>query len=93
MAEIRPTARVTCEATFVLNEIECRALDALIGYGIEPFLKVFYEKMGRTYMEPHEQGLRDLFAKFGKAVHPALEDVQAARQLLGQSFHTRRVGA
>lgn len=93
MADIRPLAHITCEATFVLNEVECRALDALIGYGIEPFLKVFYEKMGRHYLEPHERGLRELFLKFGKAVNPALADVQTARQLIGEAMHARRTQA
>jgi hypothetical protein len=36
-------------------------LDALAGYGAEAFLKHFYEKLGKSYMEPHEKGLRSLF--------------------------------
>lgn len=44
-----------------LTEVEAAALDALAGYGIEPFLEAFYEKMGRSYLEPHEAGLRSLF--------------------------------
>jgi hypothetical protein len=44
-----------------LNDEEVAALDALVGYGIESFLNVFYEKLGRAYLEPHEGGLRSLF--------------------------------
>lgn len=52
---------VDVKATMVLSEVELRALDALVGYGIEPFLKVFYEKLGKHYLQPHEEGLRALF--------------------------------
>ncbi|GAG09337.1 unnamed protein product, partial [marine sediment metagenome] len=44
------------ECTLRLTEEEMRALDALTGYGFRPFLKVFYEKMGRHYLEPYEKG-------------------------------------
>ena len=44
-----------------LSEAEARALEALAGYGSDAFLKVFYEHMGKAYLEPHEHGLRSLF--------------------------------
>lgn len=93
MPDLQVSASITCQATLTLNEVECRALDALIGYGIEPFLKVFYEKMGRHYLEPHERGLRELFKKFGQTVHPALSDVQTARQLVSEAMQTRRLAS
>lgn len=52
---------VEVKASMVLSEVELRALDALAGYGIEPFLKVFYAQMGKHYLQPHEAGLRALF--------------------------------
>lgn len=65
-----------------LNDAEVEALDALAGYGVDSFLKVFYEKLGRAYMEPHEAGLRSLF----KAVQGCDHLVKAAhecREFLG----------
>lgn len=53
---------VKVKALMELNESELRALDALVGYGVQPFLKVFYEKLGKAYLGPHEDGLRSLFA-------------------------------
>lgn len=58
-------ARIKPVFTIQLSEQEARALEALIGYGIKPFLEVFYEKMGKAYLQPHEAGLRELFDTFG----------------------------
>ena len=65
-----------------LTESEARALDALVGYGIEPFLKVFYKEMGASYMRPHESGLRALFESVNKHVRPALSHIDDARKTL-----------
>jgi hypothetical protein len=61
--EARPT--VVLDVLVRLNEQEAGALDALFGYDVEVFLKVFYELMGRAYLEPYEQGLRSLHASRG----------------------------
>lgn len=59
------TAKVNVNFTFtlVLTEGEIRALDALVGYGFDPFVKVFYDKLGKHYMEPYENDLKNLFLK------------------------------
>lgn len=55
---------------FILNEHEAKALDALAGYGIDSFLKVFYDRMGRHYLQPHEIGLISLFNKIKSLREP-----------------------
>ncbi|MCX5478486.1 hypothetical protein OSH08_05690 [Kaistia geumhonensis] len=67
-----------------------RALDALVGYGVDAFLKVFYEKLGEAYMRPHEAGLRSLFKAIGRDVGPALMDVDQAQKDLQNAFLARR---
>jgi len=79
----KPT--VTVEATFRLNEQEIAALDALAGYGTEAFLKVFYEKLGRSYLEQHEAGLRSVFETVRKYAGPALSRTHRARKILSES--------
>ncbi len=72
------------EVTIRLTEAEAGALDALAGYSVDEFLKVFYEKMGRAYLEPYEAGLRTLFdsVRSGSAsVRSLLERAQQARQV------------
>lgn len=81
MAEMKPQVDIELRVKTTLSEAECRALDALVGYGIEPFLKVFYEKMGKTYMQPHEAGLRSLFETVGRDVCPYLKSVDMARKV------------
>lgn len=61
MAELMSKPRLDLFVDFRLNADECAALEALAGYGVEPFLQTFYEKMGKNYLEPHEAGLRSLF--------------------------------
>ncbi len=62
-----------------LTEAELAALNAIAGYGVEPFLSVFYEKMGRAYLEPHEAGLRTLFACIQNETNGLLRQAADAR--------------
>lgn len=59
------TSKASVDFTFhlIITETEMRALDGLVGYGFEAFIKVFYEKLGKAYMEQHEAGLKNLFAR------------------------------
>lgn len=61
MAKLEGRPVLSLSIVVVLTEEEAAALDALAGYGVESFLKVFYEKMGKAYLQPHEAGLRSLF--------------------------------
>lgn len=58
---IKNNVKVEATAVLELDEDEIAAIDALIGYGIDPFLKHFYEKLGQSYLQPHEAGLRSFF--------------------------------
>lgn len=61
MAKIVGRPSVTLDIQLQLTEQEAAALDAIVGYGVEPFLDVFYEKLGKAYLQPYEAGLRSLF--------------------------------
>lgn len=61
------TARVTVEAVLTLNLDELRALEALVGYGIDPLIKHFYQHMGESYLKPYEHGLRSFLQAAAKA--------------------------
>lgn len=81
MAEIIQKPNVQVTATFQFNEAELRALDALVGYGVDPFLEAFYAKMGKHYMQPHETGLRSLFESVRQAVPGILSRTDDARRV------------
>ncbi len=68
MATIHQLPLVKLEVTLKLDEGEARALEALMGYGVEDFIKVFYEHLGKHYLSPYEDGLRRLFSSNTRAV-------------------------
>jgi hypothetical protein len=80
MAKIVQNASVTISLTFTVSETEARALDALVGYGTDDFLKVFYEHLGTHYMKPHEAGLRSLFESIRDSVPSYLSRADRARK-------------
>lgn len=73
---------VNFEAVLHLNEPEIRALDAMVGYGVEAFIKAFYEKLGQAYMRDHEGGLRSLFEAIEKQVRPELYKMDEIKKVL-----------
>lgn len=85
MAHILPSVEVTVTTTLVLTEAELGALDALVGYGADPFLKVFYEHMGKHYMAPYEHGLRALFANVKARSGTILSAAEKAREAFSEN--------
>lgn len=75
--------RPTIDAKYVLeiNADEAGALDAISGYGVDQFLKVFYEHMGESYLKRHEAGFRSLLETVRGMLPGSLERLHAARQV------------
>lgn len=80
MAKIVDHGKVEVTATMTFNEKELQALDALVGYGDDSFLEVFYKHLGKSYMQPHESGLRELFASIRATVPTILSKARKARE-------------
>lgn len=80
MTRLMQVPVVEVGATIKLTEAELRALEALAGYGDEGFLKVFYEHMGKHYLQPHEAGIKSLFAVIRADLNPILERADAAKK-------------
>lgn len=80
---IKIETAVSITATLQLTEGQLRALDALAGYGSDAFLKAFYVKLGKHYMQPFERDLRELFAMIHSEVPQALAGVKEAKEKLG----------
>ncbi|SDQ99360.1 hypothetical protein [Pseudovibrio sp. Tun.PSC04-5.I4] len=85
MAQFKAVATVEAKAIITFGECELRALDAMTGYGIEAFLKVFYAELGEANMRPYEQDLRALFATLNPPVSEALAKVNQARRVLEEA--------
>ena len=80
MSRLMQAPIVEVGATIKLTEAELRALEALVGYGDGPFLEVFYKHMGRHYLQPHEAGLKSLFAVIRSDLAPILDRADAAKK-------------
>jgi hypothetical protein len=79
MAKLTAIPYVELKASFTMTEPELRAFDALVGYGADGFIKVFYEHMGRAYLEKHEGGLRTLFESMREQLPAFLRRADIAR--------------
>lgn len=92
MATSVPKIKVEFKVFLELNEVEARALDALVGYGyddfekfFEEFVEQFYSKLGKHYMVPYKEGLRSLFESVRDNLCPQLRQIDHARSILEKS--------
>jgi hypothetical protein len=98
VARVIGNGEIKGEVTLVMSEAEAKALDALVGYGPAEFLKVFYEHLGKAYLQPHERGLRALFesvrngegsvSNFLKRVHDARDVFTGKKQAYAPPVYT-----
>ena len=79
MAQLEQRPTIEIQINFRLSESEARALEALAGYGDKVFLEVFYKHLGKTYLEPHEAGLRSLLTSVRQQLPPILHRANDAR--------------
>ncbi|RSC37315.1 hypothetical protein EGT36_08615 [Agrobacterium sp. FDAARGOS_525] len=82
MPKVKNNIAVQFTSTLTLTETEMRALDAIVGYGFDSFIKVFKRDLGENYIQSHEDGARALFATIKREVHPALNEVAEIRKRL-----------
>ena len=82
MVKIISEPTLNVKVSFTIDEGECRALDALAGYGADTFIKAFYEVLGKSYMEPHAASMKNFLEEIRKVIGPALNKIDKARQLL-----------
>lgn len=80
MAALESRPKIDLEISLKINEAEARALDALVGYSFDDFIKVFKEGLGRHYMENNEEGLRTFFKDIRQIMPGILYQVDKARK-------------
>jgi hypothetical protein len=86
--EITANAETTIKftITFKLNPTEASALEAIAGYGHEPFLKKFYTKIGKAYLQPHEKGVISLFRKIKDQLPAEIHKVETAKKAINEAL-------
>lgn len=88
---VRTRATIEFSATMTLGEEEMRALDALVGYGDDAFIKAFEEKLGAAYMRDHRDGLKSFFQTIREQVLPPLSDIDTARRDMANAIRKREL--
>lgn len=83
---LRAKVGVTYTCHLTLTEGEMRALDAIAGYEMKLFLSVFYDKLGKHYLEPYVKDLEGLFAKIRGEGARQLGVIDKARRLLAEKL-------
>ena len=84
MAKLIVKPKLDLNVALELNEEEIRALEALVCYGTDPFLEVFYKNMGAAYLKPHEKGLRSLFESIKLNLPSIIDRIKAARKVFNE---------
>lgn len=87
---VRLRATLDFRATITITEDMMGALDALVGYGDDAFLKAFEDRLGKAYMSPHTKGLKLFFAAIREEVLPALGDVTQTRRDIQEMARRRQ---
>lgn len=85
---IHSKVTATLSVTLELTEAEARALDGIFGYNVDSFLKVFYERMGRAYVDRHEAGVRALHNTIRGVVAGPLAELDRARKAMFEASRT-----
>lgn len=78
---VRSIAKIEGHVVLYLTESEARALDAIVGYGPDVFVKWFYANLGKHYLKPHEVAMRSLFDTCRRELPKHLSKFNEARQV------------
>lgn len=86
MEKIVGKAQTKIEFTvnFELTHTEANALMAIASYGADEFLKVFYEKLGKSYLQPYEVGVKNLFHTIKKTLPNEILKIDKAKEAIDE---------
>lgn len=84
--KIQSSSNVELNITLKITESEARALKEFTVFGTETFLKVFYEKLGKTTLSRHESGVYSLFETIKKELPKHLNKIDKVRKILNDEI-------
>lgn len=84
MANIKGKVEAGFRIQFTIDGDEARALDAMAGYGDDAFVKAFYEHLGKSYMQKHEEGLRRFLISIRESIGPILGKMQRIDEIVNE---------
>lgn len=88
MSKIKSNSQASVEfnVRFTLTLGQAKALEAIAGYGADPFLKVFYEHMGKAYLQPHEAEMRRLFSQIKDELPREISKIETATKVINEAL-------
>lgn len=89
MSSIRSKASIEGKIVLEISENEARALDAIVGYGPDAFVKWFYKNCGTHYLKPHEVAMRSLFGDLRSQLGRHLNKFDKARKVFEETSSTQ----
>lgn len=77
MAQVTAKCNIslTSKITLELTIDEARALETITKYGVDSFLQGYYKQLGKSYLQPHEEGVRSLFKTIKESLPYAIKDI------------------
>lgn len=73
--EINGKIDLVVKITLELTLPEARALNEMVKYGSKAFLDGYYKQLGKSYLQPHENGVITLFETVRKHLPSKLDDI------------------
>jgi len=87
---ISPKLKIVFSFDLTLTEEEARALAQLPSYGTDEFLNFFYKCLGKTYLEKHEDGLRNLFESIQTNLRPLINKADIAIKVSQEALKEKK---
>jgi transposase len=81
MEKVKSSSSLDVRIILSLSEKEARALNAITTYGHKSFLEVFYEHLGKSVLQPYEDGIITLFKTIEEELPKHLKKADDARQI------------
>jgi len=79
--KIKSASEFSAKVFIELTEVEARALEAIAGYSVKDFLRIFYEHLGKSYLQPHEKGVASLFSTIKGEIPKHLSRIDKTRKI------------
>jgi len=83
-AKTKSNVSVDLSINLTLSVEEAKALNEITGYGIEPFLKGYKEKLGSHYIDKHEKGMRSLFGTIKTSLPKEINKAEGIMDAISQ---------
>ena len=84
--EANAKVEVNFSVNFELTVTEAKALIAITEYGLDAFLKVFYENLGKSSLQPFEFGVKSLFHSIREVLPKEVSKIDKANLAIKEAL-------